>query len=88
MNGNADRVCWECVTDGVLRQWLRKNGRVGTCSFCGKRRVACPLPTLAKTIDEKLREFYRPTEQTAHIVRDSDNIQYWADGEVAAVARL
>jgi len=76
-------VCWECISDPVLRQWLKDNGRARTCDYCGKRRVACTLPNLAQYIDETVREFYRPAEQTAHIVEDSDNLQYWADGQNA-----
>jgi len=31
-----------------------------------------------------LREYYRPSEETAHIVEESDNPQYWAEGQEAA----
>ena len=35
----------------------------------------------ADHIDDVLRRFYRPSEETGHVVRDSDNIKYWAEGE-------
>ena len=83
MPHSDDLVCWECVSDAVLRQWLRDSGHVGKCSFCGRRRIACPLPTVAREIDGAIRQFYRPGEETAHVVEDSDNLKYWADGEPA-----
>jgi len=72
-----DLVCWECVSDPVLRRWLREIGRVGRCSFCRKRRITVPLPQFAQKIDEAIRKYYCPAEY-------SDNPQYWADGRTAA----
>jgi RES domain-containing protein/HEPN superfamily RES-like protein len=66
-----------------LHQWIRDNGHAATCAFCGKRRLACPFPKLAIKIDEAIREFYRPAEETAHVVEESDNPKYWADGTPA-----
>lgn len=83
MAGPEDLLCWECVSDVVLRDWLREQGHVGSCAFCGRRRLACPLREVAEKIDGVMREFYRPGEQTAHIVPDSDNPQYWEDGDPA-----
>jgi len=31
-----------------------------------------------------MREFYRPAQLIAHVVNDSDNLQYWADGDRAS----
>jgi hypothetical protein len=70
-------------TDAVLRQWIRDNGQAGTCAFCGRRRVACSFPKLARKVDEAIREFYRPAQETAHVVEESDNLEYWADGTPA-----
>lgn len=67
----------------MLLQWLRDRGHAGTCSFCGKRRIACPLSQVARRIDAVIREYYRPAEDTAHVVEESDNPQYWADGSSA-----
>ncbi len=78
-----DLLCWECIADPVLRQWVKDNGHAGRCTFCDKRRVACTMPEVAREIDDTLREFYRPAEETAHIVEESDNPQYWADGQDA-----
>ncbi len=83
MADEKDRLCWECVSDLVLRDWIREQGHAATCSFCGRRRVACPLREVAEKIDVAIRQFYRPGEQTAHIVPDSDNPQYWEDGDPA-----
>jgi hypothetical protein len=83
MAEDADLVCWKCVEHPILRSWLRERGYGGTCSFCGKRRIACPLLTLAQRIDEVIREFYKPAKETAHVVAESDNPQYWADGTPA-----
>jgi hypothetical protein len=77
-------VCWECISDPVLRDWLREVGHAGTCDYCGKRRIACTLCKLARHIDDTLREFYRPAAETAHVVEESDNPQYWAEGQDAA----
>jgi hypothetical protein len=83
MVDGEDLLCWECVADPVLREWLREHGQAGNCSFCGQRRIACQLHVVAEKIDEVIREFYRPGEETAHAVPDSDNPQYWADGDPA-----
>lgn len=83
MTAGPDLVCWECVSDPILRSWLRDRGHAATCSFCGKRRIACSLPSLAQRIDEVIREFYKPAEETAHVVEESDNPKYWADGTPA-----
>jgi hypothetical protein len=77
-------VCCECVSDAVLCQWLRDIGQAGTCSFCEEWRITVPLAEIAQKIDAAMREFYRPAEETGHAVEDSDNPQYWADGESAA----
>ena len=85
--GMADRkdlLCWECVCDPVLRQWLRDNGRAGNCKFCGKKRKARTLPEVARKIDGAIRAFYRPAQETRHVVEESDNPQCWADGQNAA----
>ena len=84
MTGSADLVCWECVSDPVLRQWVREHGNAAKCSFCGRRRKSCSLPNIAQKIDGKIREFYRPAPVLAHVVNDSDNLQYWADGDRAS----
>jgi hypothetical protein len=39
----ADFLCWECVSDELLRSWIRENGYARKCAFCGKRRVATAL---------------------------------------------
>jgi hypothetical protein len=83
MANGEDLLCWECVSDVLLRQWLKEEGRVGKCTFCGKRRIACPIPHVAEKIDRAIREFYRPGESRGHVVEDSDNPQYWEDGEPA-----
>jgi len=83
MAGGEDRLCWECVSDPVLRQWLRDNGHVAKCSFCGKQRITCPIHEIAEKIDGAIREYYRPGELRGHVVEDSDNLQYWEDGEPA-----
>lgn len=83
MADGEDLLCWECVSDNVLRQRIRDEGHAGACSFCGKRRIACPLSDVADKVDGAIREFYRPGEQRAHIVPDNDNPQYWEDGEPA-----
>jgi hypothetical protein len=67
----------------VLRQWLRDSGRVGQCSI-GKRRIVSPFHEVAEKIDLAIREFYRPSQETGHVVPDSDNVQYWPDGEPAS----
>lgn len=84
MANGEDLLCWECVSDEVLRQWLREEGHVGVCTFCGKRRITCPLHQVAGKIDGVIREFYRPAAMRAHVVEDSDNPQYWQDGETAS----
>jgi hypothetical protein len=84
MATGEDLLCWECVNDDALRQWLREEGHVGVCTFCGKRRITCPLHQVAGKIDGVIREFYRPAAMRAHIVEDSDNPQYWQDGESAS----
>jgi hypothetical protein len=83
MANGEDLLCWECISDGVLRQWLREEGHAGTCSFCGKRRGTCPLTQVAEMIDGVIREFYRPGSVRGHVVEESDNPEYWADGEPA-----
>lgn len=84
MADHENLLCWQCVSDPVLSQWVRDNGRAGICTFCEKRRVACTLPQVAEKIDGVMREFYRPGQETGHIVDESDNPQYWPDGEPAA----
>lgn len=37
----------------------------------------------AEEIDRVIREFYRPAEPTGHVVEDSDNLEYWPDGDPA-----
>jgi len=71
------------VSDVVLQEWLRDSGHVGRCSFCAKRRIACPIRQVAEKIDTVIREFYRPGELRGHVVEESDNLQYWQDGEPA-----
>jgi hypothetical protein len=83
MADGEDLLCWECVSDVVLRDWVREQGHVGRCSFCGKRRIACQLHVVAEEIDAVIRQFYRPGEQRAHFVSDSDNPQYWEEGDPA-----
>ncbi len=83
MADGEDLLCWECVSDVVLRDRIREQGSVGSCSFCGKQRIACQLHIVAEEIDTAIREFYRPGEERAHAVPDSDNPQYWADGDPA-----
>jgi RES domain/HEPN/RES N-terminal domain 1 len=84
MADSDDLLCWECVSDKVVRSWIRETGHAGECVFCGKRRVASELSDVAEMIDGVIRKFYRPSEESAHFVSDSDNPQYWADGESAA----
>jgi hypothetical protein len=36
---------------------------------------------VANKIDEAIREYYSPAEETAHFMAESDNPQYWPDGE-------
>jgi hypothetical protein len=78
-----DLVCWECVSDIVLRGWIRDIGQVGRCTFCDRRRLTCALPTLALKVDNAVREFFKPAEETAHVVEESDNLKYCADGTPA-----
>jgi hypothetical protein len=84
MDDSENLLCWECVSDVVLRQWLRENGRVGKCKFCGKRRITRILPEVAQKIDEAIRKFYRPAQETGHPFEDSDGPHSWADGQLAA----
>src|SRR5579862_954101 len=81
MADSGDRLCWDCVSDDVLRRWLREGGHVG--KFCGRRRITRPMPQVAAKIDEVIREFYRPGDTTGHVVAHSDNLEYWANGEPA-----
>ena len=70
-----DLLCWKCVSDEGLRCWIRESGHAGKCVFCGKRRVATTLNDVADKIDGVIREFYRPSEESAHFVPNSDNPQ-------------
>jgi hypothetical protein len=83
MADGEDLLCWECVSDVVLRDWVREQGHVGRCSFCGKWRIACQIRVVAGWIDAVMRQFYRPGEERAHFVSDSDNPQYSEDGDPA-----
>lgn len=49
----------------------------------GSAGITCPLLQVARKIDGVIRRFYRPGAMRAHIVEDSDNPQYWQDGESA-----
>ena len=81
---NRDSVmCWACVSDPVLREWIRKRASLGTCSFCGRRRRVCELLAVAEEVDRVIRQHYVPAGDSPHVVDWSDNIEYWADGESA-----
>lgn len=73
MAANNDALCWECVSDAVLCQWLRENGRVGKCSFCGQRRIVCPIAQVAEKIDEAIRSY------RARIINESNCEKYVRD---------
>jgi hypothetical protein len=67
---------------GAARVASRK-GHAGSCSFCGKRRIAYPVSEVARKVNSATREYFRPVEDTAHIVEERQP-QYWADGETAS----
>jgi RES domain/HEPN/RES N-terminal domain 1 len=76
-------LCWECVGDEVLRQWIRHTGNKARCSFCGKSRIAAALPDVSRKIDGVIRSYYEIAKETAHFSPESDNPQYYAEGETA-----
>lgn len=76
-------LCWQCVENTALREWIQDAGSAAICTYCHKRRRSCRLKTVADRIDEVLRTYYEIAEETAHFSAESDNPYYQADGDTA-----
>ena len=55
---NAPVVCNGCVGESYLSGVIRREGRRGPCSYCGRRKNAWPLDRLADLVHEVLSANY------------------------------
>ena len=57
-------VCSGCVGEEFLKGTIRKDGEVGVCSFCGKRRKAVSIEVLADEFEGAFeRHYYRTSDE-------------------------
>jgi|SRR6185503_6802189 len=79
----AKLICDDCVTDRVLSAWVEDNGEEATCAYCLEEGVCCQIDAVAKEIDKAIRRYYKIAPEEGHVVADSDNIAYYAEGDSA-----
>lgn len=57
-------VCSGCVGEEFLKGEIRKDGEVGVCSYCGKRRKAISIEALADEFEGVFeRHYYRTSDE-------------------------
>lgn len=64
------KCCVRCFEDKFLRRWIRRNGNIDACDFCGSKRVPCvDCPKLTELFAPVLKE-YEPTEYGKHFHKE------------------
>jgi hypothetical protein len=53
-------VCFKCIEDTVLREYVRTEGEKQVCVECGKSNRAVSVKDLASFIDPVIREHFKP----------------------------
>lgn len=73
-------VCWKCIEDEYLKNIIKKDGELQTCTICEKRRKAFTAEKLAETIDPIMQEHFAPGEDVKRFGRD-DNDWWEQEGD-------
>jgi hypothetical protein len=73
-NNNQKKICYECVRETYLSQEIRKHGKAGRCSYCGRVLNSIPIDELADRIDSAFAD---------HYVRTSDQPDSWQERAMA-----
>jgi hypothetical protein len=55
------RVCTRCTDDDVLRQIMRREGKVARCSYCGSRRSSLTISDLSERVHEVIEQHFSLT---------------------------
>lgn len=48
---NPKVICHECIGNDVMKNYIKQNGSVGVCTYCGKKRKTVALDALLPTIE-------------------------------------
>lgn len=68
-------ICWSCVGETYLREKIKKDGDVTSCSYCHGRRRTFTIGDLASEVERVLEEHYRRTST------EPDGLEYLAAKE-------
>jgi len=64
----AKKICYRCIGEPYLKDEIRRDGKPGTCSYCGRNAAAYWVADMAERIDAVFEE---------HFVRTSDHPTSW-----------
>jgi hypothetical protein len=74
-------VCFKCIGDPIVKKIVKDGGKKRLCSFCKSRRQSLTITKLAEVVDPVFREYYSKAPDEPHSSTDSDDVEYFADGE-------
>jgi hypothetical protein len=73
-------ICLECIGDDDLRETLKHDSRLLTCSYCEEKRPCVSLDFLAEVADPFLRKYLEPGDSLPVSYRD-DGPDWEQEGE-------
>jgi len=57
----TERVCTRCTDDDVLKEIMRREGKVARCSYCGNRRSSLTISDLSERVHEVIEQYFSLT---------------------------
>ena len=73
-----------CIGDPFVKETIRSDGEKGVCSSCDTEGMCMTVSELADLVDSVFRENYEQAEEEPHFPEESDNVEYYAEGENAS----
>lgn len=80
-SNSAHYICFQCISDPVLREQIRAVGRRRVCSYCEHSRKAVSLESLAEHVDEIYHLLVRVGEEYPVVHDDSDRVHWVNEGD-------
>lgn len=78
---NEPRVCYECIGNAYLKQYIKKHGSVDTCSYCKRKRTSLQMSSFLPVIMDGIAFSYcravdeLPCDEGQYVGRQYTNYQ-------------
>ena len=67
-------VCSELFDDDNIKQFIKGNGVIGNCDYCGKKTKVVDVVNLARWFHEKITQYFCPLQEMFCILLFFDSI--------------